>query len=372
MEVRHSRSVRDHNRRLILREIDKSPGISRSEITAAIGLTDAAVSRITRELIEAGVLREISQTGSASRPGRRHVGLSIVPGGGYIVCACFTLFRRSLSVVDLGGRVLRRTPISDILDLKGDEFAAALAEAVKQIVADADVPWERVLGLAIVTAGAIDYRTGTVTSSALKGLVGIPLGQIIEARLNRPVRLETIGNALNIAELRVNRSCGRQGTSLLIHSALAMGVSLVTDGRPHRCGFDERMIGHIPLPGGTEICDCGAIGCLITQVSGRALLRAFGRGDVSDSRQRDFHAKSREAEELSRLLAESDRGHEKLTAALRDAGRVLGNNLFSICSAALPDRVILGGPLPQASAFVSGVEEGWSRPGRARVIDRRG
>src|SRR5690606_38157623 len=61
------RSVRGINRSEVLRCIEQWPGISRKEITQKIGLTDAAVSRISRELVDYGLVGEEPDPGAEGR-----------------------------------------------------------------------------------------------------------------------------------------------------------------------------------------------------------------------------------------------------------------------------------------------------------------
>ena len=71
----------------MLREIVLSGPVSRTEIASRIGLTAGTISRITRPLIDAGLVRELLevQSGSSAGPGRRSVPLDIDPRGGQVL-----------------------------------------------------------------------------------------------------------------------------------------------------------------------------------------------------------------------------------------------------------------------------------------------
>src|SRR5258708_38754376 len=69
--------LRDHNRSLVLRWLSRQAGLSRSDIAQRVGLTDAAISRILRDLIDEGLVDEGGPIVDARRPGRRHIGLAL-------------------------------------------------------------------------------------------------------------------------------------------------------------------------------------------------------------------------------------------------------------------------------------------------------
>ena len=75
------------NQQTVLREIVLSGPVSRTEIAGRIGLTAGTISRITRPLIEAGLVRELPdvQSASSAGPGRRSVPLDVDPQGGQVL-----------------------------------------------------------------------------------------------------------------------------------------------------------------------------------------------------------------------------------------------------------------------------------------------
>lgn len=345
MQKQNVRSVRDHNRALILRQLHRRPGLSRSDIAGLVGLTAAAVSRITREMIDGGLIREGGEIAGAGRPGRRHVGLSIEPDGAAVMAACLTLFEKSLSVVNLAGEVVARRDLSDVVAMPPDRIPDAFTDAVRDLVSGR----ARVLGLGIVVAGALDHELGLTHSGSIAPLIGLPLRPMLEERLDIPVRSENLGNALNLAEAAEATSAAQGGTAMLVHVALGLGASLVIDGRPHRHRGDERLVGHIPVPGATGVCVCGAKGCLNTLVSGRGILALrAGKVEAADDGSRL----------LSEVITAAEAGDRALAVLFREAGLVLGRNLFAVSVAAAPDRITLAGPVPQVAAYVAGVRDG--------------
>ncbi len=361
MHKRNVQSIRDHNRSLILRLLHRRPGLSRSELVTLVGLTDAAVSRITREMIDAGLIAEGTATAVGSGPGRRHVGLALAPGGATVLAACLTLFETCLSLVDLSGNVLEERSLSNHMALPADEIAEAIASEALEIVS----PAVKVLGLGVVVAGALDHERGLLRAASLPSLIGTPFRPLLEERLKIPVHVDNLGNALNLADSGDLAGVPQKGTTMLVHVAVGLGASLVIDGRPHRHGGDERLLGHIPVVGATGMCRCGKSGCLDTLVSGSGILSRLAGGH----RPKSVARPAEDAERLASVIRAAREGDVALNALFREAGEVLGRHLFPVSVVSAPDRLTLAGPMVQVPAYEEGVRYGLEAAfGRACVV----
>lgn len=363
------RSVRGINRSEVLRCIEQWPGISRKEITQKIGLTDAAVSRISRELVDYGLIGEEPDPSTDGKPGRRHVRLRICPGGGYVLALCLTVSGKSLTLLNLAG-----VPVccSHIADEAVSDFAK-LVRMVTQLVEDlrkqCGVPANRILGMAVVLSGSVNHTTGEVNLCSLGALSGKPLGSTLQEKLGTPVHVETLGNALNMAHMRTQRKVSSRQTTLLIHIAMGMGASWIVDGVPFRGEHDERAIARIPL--------CGADGgketngdSLLSTATGYAILCKL-KG-MSPAPFGAKFATQFDAEELTAAISEAARGDEEMADLFRRAGMVLGGQIFSISASLLPDQITLAGPVPQVIAYQEGVAEAMKASFSERGIEPPG
>ena len=348
------RTVRDINRSKVLRCIERWPGISRKEITEKIGLTDAAISRISREIIDCGFVVEDANGASNGRPGRRHVGLRIQPEGGYVLAACLTVSDKSLTLLDLSGNPVASSRLPDDAVTHLRTLTGVLVKQADQLRKKADVTWNRVLGMAVVLAGSVNHKTGFVNASSLDALSQAPFASALEERIEVPVHLETVGNALNIAHKRTEEKFTNETTTLLVHVAMGMGASWIIDGAPYRAEHDERSIAHIPAVNG----QVGKTTSLLAEVSGYAILCQL-HGIEPDPSGQDF-ATHFEPEVLAQAIESAQEGDEKTTALFRAAGSKLGHHLFSICAVLPPDQITLAGPVPQVGAYEKAVCEGLS------------
>jgi predicted NBD/HSP70 family sugar kinase len=369
--------LRDHNRSLVLRWLSRQAGLSRSDIAQRVGLTDAAISRIVRDLIDAGLVEEGGPIVAASRPGRRHIGLALVSDAAYAAAVRLTVFDHGVSLVGLTGERIANVRLPEVLSADVGEIPGLVADAVERVVMEAGVPAGRILGLGVVTVGAVDQARGQVKISSIRGLSGQALGPDLEQRLHLPVRVTTAGHALNIAEqiLVERRAAGLSaaavgpavgGTALLVHVAFGLGASMIIDGRPHDGDRDERLIAHIPVPGGSETCICGARGCLLTLVSGHALMRRLTppeQRSANGGRLGDFGPDA-----LRHAVHQANAGDRGVAALFYQAGQNLGINLLAATAVLPPERIALAGIVGQARPYAAGVRDGldqaWARIGQ--------
>ncbi len=364
--------LRNHNHSLVLRWLSRQAGLSRSDIAQKIGLTDAAISRIVRDLIDVRLVEEGGPIIAASRPGRRHIGLALVSNATYAAAARLTVFDHGVSLVDLNGEQVANVQLPEVLNAGAKEIPGLVADAVEQVITEAGVPPGRVLGLGVVTVGAVDQNRRQVKISSIRGLSGLFLGPQLEQRLSLPVRVTALGHAINIAEqiLVERREAGHgaaaaAGPALLIHVAFGLGASMIICGRPFEGDRDERLIAHIPVPGASETCTCGARGCLLTLVSGHALMRRLTPPEqrAPDGGQLgDF-----DPDALRHAVHEANAGNRSVAALFYEAGQNLGVNLLAATAVLPPQRIALAGIVGQARPYAAGVRDGldqaWARIG---------
>lgn len=348
------RSVRGINRGEVLRCIEQWPGISRKEITQKIGLTDAAVSRISRELVDYGLVGEEPDPSSDGRPGRRHVRLRIHAGGGYVFALCLTVSDKSLTLLNLAGVPVCSSPIADEAVSDFPKLVRTVIRLAEKLRKQCDVPVNRILGMAAVMAGSVNHGTGEVNLCSLDALSGKPLGSTLQEKLGLPVHVETLGNALNLAHMRTQRKANSLQTTLLIHIAMGMGASWIVDGVPHRGEHDERAIARIPLCGKDDAKQ-GDATSLLSSATGYAILCKM-KGKTPAALGDNF-ATQFEAEELIAAIADANRGDDAMADMFRTAGMTLGSQIFSISASLPPDQITLAGPVPQVIAYQEGVIE---------------
>lgn len=343
--------LRRYNRGLILELVARHGTLSRIELAAHTGLTGAAVSRITRELLEAGLLAEHTAGTQVSARGRPTNALNLPSDGGFVVGVGIGAYEQWLQIADLRGGCVKRRRLEIPVEWKPARYVASLAREIRSLIRDAAIPRTRILGIGVSVAGVVDHERGVVIDSPNIGWSDVNLRHDLEKAIGYRIQVEGLIHALNLAEAHDNARHGVTDT-ILVNVAMGIGASVMEYGRIVRGSHSAAgQIGHMRVEGTDELCTCGKRGCLDTVASGYAVLRRLG---VLSPRRipREHHAI--DARRLFAAIERDRQGAGDARAAFRACGERLGAALNAVRAVLDPGRIILAGPLAQTESFVNG------------------
>lgn len=339
------------NRRLVLQQVLFGAPISRSAIAARVGLTQATVSRITRELIDAGLIEE-GETFRDRRPGRRFVGLRIKPTGCFIAGISINVFRQDVVVADLTNAPLasRRLHFESFGD--ANSVLRSTAGALEALIDETGLDRERLIACGIVVTGSVDPQRCRLRSAPALGWSDVDLREPVGSRLKVPVFADSIPNAKNLTAHGFGSTKGLDDVALL-NVSLAVGCSLMLDGRLLRGPeFNAGLLESFVIPDEST----GEL---------RPVDRIAGGLAVVDEVRSDWHANgSQAASRLVEIMRDATNGDSHARTALHRAGRALAFAVTSIHAILHPDAVLLSGPLIESESFCRGV--------RQRVVELAG
>lgn len=354
--------LRRRNRDAVLRAIASDGPLSRTQIAHQTGLTGAAVSRITRELIDVGLIAEGDAFAAKGQVGRKNIHLDLGDKGAFVLGIALTANVRSVSIGNCRGEVINQRRLAGV-DMENPDIAIKqLATAARKLIADTDFDATRLIGCGISVAGVVNSQTGDLIRGQHMGWEGRPLGAEFSELLGMPVRVEARAIALLMAEAWRGAAGGLDNV-MLVSNGIWVGGALMLDGRVLR--GENSMVGqisHMAVPGSEQTCDCGRKGCLNVVASGTTVLR-----DLEDF---VFPGGETHVEPGDRLQALSDlRGDEfeVVAQAFRQAGRQMGYAVDSFFQVFHPELVLLAGAAGRQPDYLAGVHETLAslRPGEA-------
>ena len=148
--------VKVRNRRAILELIYRSKKIPRKDIATQLGLTPAAITLITNDLIQEGILIETEKKESNSR-GRREVLLQINAKKFYVIGVSITRNHYELIAMDLNKEILYQNKFRTV-DFHHDakQILAAIMETIQSdILSSSVINKKKLLGIFVNLA---DYQ----------------------------------------------------------------------------------------------------------------------------------------------------------------------------------------------------------------------
>lgn len=340
--------LRRQNRDIVLRHIVEHGALSRTQLARMTGLTGAAVSRITRELIEVGLLREGAPIALKGQVGRRNVRLELHGAGAYVMGIALTANARSVSIADCRGEIVARADVGPI-DLDNPQAALErVAQVARRLIRRKRVDASRLLGCGVSVAGRTNPETGELIHSEPLGWSALPLGRMLRDLLGLPVRVEGRALALLLAELWRGRAVGKDNV-VLINNGVWIGGGLAIDG--HIARGQSNLVGqvaHLSLGHSEAPCVCGRMGCLDAVASGAAIVR----------RLRDVALPGHASDQGARLYALSEHAgpeHPEIAQAFHEAGREMGRAVDVIFSILDPELVLLAGAAGRQPDYLAGV-----------------
>lgn len=329
----------DPGARLLVNAL-RSGSRSRAELATSTGWSRNTVAARLAELTEAGWVREDSEL--QGERGRPSLGYVVNPEALTVYVATFGADQLHGAICGLNGKVLAGDTTS--LTVGGrDDAIEATAQQLGRLLSQLGVDHAPVS--AAVVAGPSPVAN-PLDLPAWSKAGAVPLD--FSARLGVPVSIE---NDANVMALGLRRDYPDVEGLVFVKIASGIGAGVVVNGRLHTgVGGLAGEVGHIPVrSGGDRQCACGNRGCLAQVASVLGVLRQLSAGSRT----------VRDLDELTRLVTAGD---GEAVAALRSAGRDIGEALVGVVTAIAPEVLVLGGRLTQlGDHLTTGVRESLTR-----------
>lgn len=202
-------------------------------------------------------------------------------------------------------------------------------------------------GIGVGTPGIID-ETNRVVLGGAENIIGweqVDIASFLEARTGLPV---IVGNDANLMGLGETKYGAAKGCSDVVFLTVGTGIggAVITGGRLF-AGYANRgtELGHVPLIATGEPCACGSAGCLEQYASTAALVKRFTT--LAGKKGVTFR------EEINgELIVQLYRQQVPLAVTcLNEHFFYLGRGIAGFIHIFSPQRVVVGGGLPEAGAF---------------------
>ena len=325
-------SVSETNRSRVLQHLYHHGISSRAQIAKALGLTPAAITKITARLIEAGA---ISETGDLDGiKNRRSIGLTLDTSLFHVVGVKFARSLVEIGLFDLSGR---RLHLEDLPTVSEDTIPAtldAIRERVNRLIATDDA----IVAVGIAVPGPYLRDEGrTAIVSSMRGWRTVTFTDEFADAFPVPAYIEQDARAGALAHYLFDPA----GTcEHLAYYLLGEGVGLgVIDGGRLVNGAQGAAteIGHVSIDVDGIPCDCGNVGCLERYCSAVAIHDELRRSGIVGDVDGLTHAQA-----CQRLFDAAARGDREARALVHRVGRYAGYGCVTILNAYNPRRIVIG------------------------------
>ncbi|MBA3912022.1 MAG: XylR family transcriptional regulator [Rhodobacter sp.] len=314
--------------------------IPRVHLAKDLGVSPASVTTISSELIEAGLIEEVSaqRDGDAGR-GRPAVSLGVRAAAHCVAGMKLSDREHTAVIVDFAGKLVADEaiprhpgpmPLAEIL--------RAIEMLLDRVCAKAGIEKTALSAVGIGLPGFVDCAEGTVLWSSILAERSVPVAAAATAQLGLPVYIDNDANLVALAELwfGAGRSLPDFAVVTIEHG---VGMGFVMNHRIYRGSQRLGMeLGHTKVQLDGALCRCGQRGCLEAYVADYALAREATTA---------LNWGHKESQPISVLLESlydhAKAGNATAKSIFRRAGRYLAVGLSNVVNLFDPALIILSG-----------------------------
>lgn len=258
-------------KRRIIAYLDSAGNATVADLARELNISTPKIITLINDLIQDGLIKDYGKVDSTG--GRRASIYGLVAEAGFFLGVDVKSFSINLGLLDFKKNLyLIQEDIPYLLENTPAAFEHMIS-IIETFIAQLPIKKEKILGAGINLSGRINNTSGY--SYSFFHFHEEPLTQTIEQRIGIKTFLENDSRAMAYGEFY----CGAVTTEknvLFVNMDYGIGVGIMIDGKVYygKSGFSGEF-GHIPFYNNEIICHCGKKGCLETEASGTALIRAI-------------------------------------------------------------------------------------------------
>jgi len=323
------------------------------EIVEKTGISMTTISKYVSSMLEKGILEAKDTVRTGSR-GRQAILYGLKGEQKYLLGVDVKTDSLIMSLMDTGGKILRTETDRDFSYQNTDENLERACKTIEEFISQTrDSFGGKVIQMCMTIGGRVNAEAGTSASNYnVEGLGESSLASFLEERFGFKVRIENDTKAMAYGEYLKLREKGVSDL-LFINVGWGLGMGIVLDGKLHygKDGYSGEL-GHIPAYDNGILCHCGKMGCLETEVSGRAIQRKL-KEQISAGKNSILCAKIRRGETIGMVdILEASQKEDPLCVELiTKAGNELGRHISSLINIFNPERIVIGGALSRAASY---------------------
>jgi len=346
--------IKQVNSATIYKVIEKYAPISRVKVAKVSKLAPASVTKITRQLLEQGIICETAR--QASTGGRCAISLAPNTDNIYVLAvkigqktlslSCYNLAAERLSTKQIKIKAEDEPSSPALLTLLISEIDSFIKKQQKQT--------GKISAIAISLSGLINPKKGVVLYTPYHPLVNFPLVEKIEQHFQLPTFIGNHTRSLALAEhyFGASKECL---DSILISIHHGVGSGIIIEGKALLGqNFNIGEIGHIQANPAGRRCHCGNFGCLETEVSDTVIVDKVARA----IKQGSFTRLSLDSLNIEKIYQAAEDNDPLCQKIVEDAATYLGKAIAILINLLNPQKIIIAGKIIVAkTSLLSTIEQ---------------
>ena len=332
--------VAETNRSRIMRHLYRNGVSSRAQIAKALGLTPAAITKITAQLIEAHAIEETGDLDG--KKNRRSIGLALDTAHFHVIGVKFARSLVQIGVFDLTGSQSSLTTLPYVSNDTIGETIATVHSTIEQLLHDDPT----IVAIGMAVPGPYLRNNGhTAVVSSMQGWRAINFIDEFANSFTVPVFIEQDARAGVLANSLFDPNSNGEPNLAYYLVGEGVGLGVIDHGRIINGALGTATeIGHVSIDVNGKPCDCGNIGCLERYCSTPAIHQMLiDNGTIVNGADNMSHTEACRA-----LFALAHHGDEAALAMIRTIGTYLGYGCLIIFNTFNPHTIVIGDIVSEA------------------------
>ena len=321
------------------------------EMSKAVGVSLPTATSAINELIKAGLVREVGKKDISS--GRIPMAYDLVPNAGYFVGVNPEMDCLALAASDFCGNLITEKIRVPYTYENTPENLEQMAKIINDFIATLPYAKEEILQVCVNIAERVNPFEGNAYNmfTFLEESLTSKLTKLIQI----PVCIENNTRSMTFAEFIKGRSKGLKNV-IFANVCWGLAIGIIIDGKLYygKSGYSGEF-GHMTAYNNNIICHCGKIGCIETEVSGRALKRKLTEKILNGKTSILSDKVLNQKEELTlKDLLEAIAKEDVLSlATLQTIADELGKQLAGVINIFNPEMLVIGGEMSVTGDYLT-------------------
>ena len=321
------------------------------EMSKAVGVSLPTATSAINELIKAGLVREVGKKDISS--GRIPMAYDLVPNAGYFVGVNPEMDCLALAASDFCGNLITEKIRVPYTYENTPENLEQMAKIINDFIATLPYAKEEILQICVNIAERVNPFEGNTYNmfTFLEDSLASRLTKLVKI----PVCIENDTRSMTFAEFIKGRSKGLKNV-IFANVCWGLAIGIIVDGKPYygKSGYSGEF-GHMTAYNNNIICHCGKIGCIETEVSGRALKRKLTEKILNGKTSilSDKVLNKKEELTLQDLLDAIAKEDVLSLATLQTIADELGKQLAGVINIFNPEMLVIGGEMSVTGDYLT-------------------
>lgn len=333
-----ARDLRRINRQTVFRCLYTNGPMSRLELSQLSGLSVGTIANVVAELLAEALVLEAGF--EASEGGRPRTILTLNMEYGYFIGGEIGETGVVVELFDLKLQKLKRVKYPLIPEENKPEIVVRrFASGVEQLLSEAQLPYEKVLGMGVGVPGVVEQAEEEMVAAPAWGWQPVPLKALLREHFRIPLYVDNGSKVMALAEMHLEPE-RRNETMVALNVGTGVGAGIIYGGQLYRGGNNSAgEWGHTTIVLDGEMCRCGHRGCLEVYIGAPGIIRRLRALAPTNPAL----ASGDEVQTITNLITAAGQDDSVAKQVLLDTIHYLGAGLANLINLFNPQRIILGG-----------------------------